>query len=211
MSAGGRDKRNHRRVAGGGDFTPRWVNLRRFYPLRQGSGAQVSGLAALSAELVAVAPSPGIRRTGKQRVSDKKQLCEAVIHKKKRIMTTGVTILLILSAVANADSPSVVTLAERGDPDSQAQLGAMYFYGLGRPRDYIEAERWYRAAAEQGNYQGQWQLGKMYYFGIGVPQDYAEAAHWFRIVAERGDHVRQVQIGRNDKESIRAVPASSER
>ena len=41
-------------------------------------------------------------------------------------MTTGVNHPLdTIRSRANADSPSVVTLAERGDPDSQAQLGAL--------------------------------------------------------------------------------------
>jgi hypothetical protein len=39
--------------------------------------------------------------------------------------------------------------AERGDPTAQHRLADMYYYGRGVPRDYVEAEKWYRRATEQ--------------------------------------------------------------
>lgn len=42
-------------------------------------------------------------------------------------------------------------LAEQGDATAQNNLGVMYEYGLGVPKDDAEAVKWYRMAAEQGN------------------------------------------------------------
>ena len=41
--------------------------------------------------------------------------------------------------------------AERGHPEAQAKLGAMYFSGNGIRKDYAEAARWSRLAARQGD------------------------------------------------------------
>jgi len=40
--------------------------------------------------------------------------------------------------------------AEAGDASAQYNLELMYDHGLGVPRDYTEAVRWFRMAAEQG-------------------------------------------------------------
>jgi hypothetical protein len=64
--------------------------------------------------------------------------------------------------------------AERGDAKSQWALGAMYYYGKGVPKDYIEAVRWYRKSAEQGDATGEYSLSHMYHEGKGLPQDDVE-------------------------------------
>lgn len=38
--------------------------------------------------------------------------------------------------------------AEKGDPEAQLELGKAFEYGRGVPRDYVEAEKWYKRAAE---------------------------------------------------------------
>jgi TPR repeat protein len=52
--------------------------------------------------------------------------------------------------------------AEQGDAKSQWALGAMYYYGRGVPKDYVEAVRWYRKSADQGNDNGEYSLANMY-------------------------------------------------
>ena len=42
-------------------------------------------------------------------------------------------------------------LAKQGDADAQFNLGTMYEYGRGVPKNYKTAVKWYRLAAEQGN------------------------------------------------------------
>jgi len=61
--------------------------------------------------------------------------------------------------------------AERGDAKSQLELGGMYYYGKGVPKDYVEAAHWYLKSAEQGNANAQYSIASMYHNGNGLPQD----------------------------------------
>ncbi|WP_244060850.1 tetratricopeptide repeat protein, partial [Aeromonas caviae] len=70
--------------------------------------------------------------------------------------------------------------AEKGDIDSQATLGAMYWLGEGVPQDDKQAVAWFRKAAEQGNAEAQFNLGVMYSTGQGVPQDIQQVVTWLR-------------------------------
>ena len=85
--------------------------------------------------------------------------------------------------------------AAQTSPAGQWRVGIMYVYGLGVPKDYATAARWFRAAAEQGNDEGQYLLGTMYSSGFGVPRDHASAARWFRAAAEQGNTQGQVLLG----------------
>lgn len=78
-------------------------------------------------------------------------------------------------------------LAEQGDAKSQLALGAMYYYGKGVPKDYVEAAHWYLKSAEQGNVNAQYSVASMYYDGKGLRQDNSEGARWCRRAAEQGD------------------------
>src|ERR1017187_280746 len=62
-------------------------------------------------------------------------------------------------------------LAEQGDARAQNNLGLMYVYGQGVPKDDGLAVEWYWLAAEQGNAAAQNNLGVMYADGRGVPKD----------------------------------------
>ena len=101
--------------------------------------------------------------------------------------------------------------AEEGYEDAQYNLGWMYAFGKGVPKNYKKAAKWFRKAAEdeEGYVQAKWQLGEMYYKGQGVPQDYweamkwfrkaakqeVEAMKWFREEAEQGDDLAQFELG----------------
>jgi len=86
-------------------------------------------------------------------------------------------------------------LAEKGDTRAQHNLGVMYDYGRGVPRDTSKALKWYRRAADQGIPDAQHNLGLMYYHGQGVPQNYTEAARWYRRAADQGMSDSQVNLG----------------
>ena len=106
--------------------------------------------------------------------------------------------------------------ADQGYADAQDELGGMYEFGLGVPRDYSEAEKWfvkagdlvsiakmyasvgdnhgmaakwYRKLADQGNKDAEFRLGEMYRNGTGVPLDYVSAHMWFNLAAGSG-HLR---------------------
>ena len=78
--------------------------------------------------------------------------------------------------------------AERGDAESQFDLGFMYATGFGDfEADSAEALTWYRRAAEQGLAQAQSALGGTYARGDLLEQDFTQAATWCRLGAEQDD------------------------
>ena len=83
----------------------------------------------------------------------------------------------------------------RGDAGAQFDIGLLYAYGLGVPRDDALAVQWFRKAADQGLAVAQNSLGAMYDQGLGVPRDYALAVQWFRQAAVRGDADAQYYLG----------------
>ena len=100
-------------------------------------------------------------------------------------------LVLCVSAAAIAKSkgidPALVAKAKAGDAEAQDQLGEMYYFGEGVPRDYAQAANWYRKAAEQGDADSQYRLGGLFHFGWGVPQDNAQAFAWMKKAAEQED------------------------
>jgi TPR repeat protein len=85
--------------------------------------------------------------------------------------------------------------AERGDADSQCNLGFNYINGIGVTQDDAEAVKWFRKAADQGDAKGQHLLGWMYAEGQGVTKDDVEALKWYRKAAEQGNVKGQVSLG----------------
>lgn len=80
-------------------------------------------------------------------------------------------------------------LAEGGDVQAQNYLGVIYYLGLGVPRDYTEAVRWFGLAALAGHPGAQRNLGTMYQQGLGVPKDLLRAHAWFSLAAVQGHEV----------------------
>ena len=89
-------------------------------------------------------------------------------------------------------------LANGGNAHAQFALGVMYYEGEGVPKDYSQAENWYRKAAEQGFAPAQNNLGLMYDNGSypQVPIDHSEAEIWYRKAAEQGFAEAQFHLGR---------------
>lgn len=85
--------------------------------------------------------------------------------------------------------------ADRGNAVAQYNLGLMYTYSMGIPRDYTEPLKWFLLAAAQGNVRAQQQLAAMYGRGMGVPRDEAEAVKWYRRAAEGGNAYAQTKLG----------------
>ena len=59
-------------------------------------------------------------------------------------------------------------LADAGSPIAQYDVGMLYAYGLGVPRDLTASAAWYRRAAESGVAEAQANLGAAYANGWGV-------------------------------------------
>ncbi len=77
----------------------------------------------------------------------------------------------------------------------QVALARMYLKGLGVPKNYARAMKWFRRAAAQGDARAQFHLGLMYDVGLGVPENSTEAVKWFHRAAEQGDARAQSHLG----------------
>lgn len=77
-------------------------------------------------------------------------------------------------------------LAERGDANSEYNLGLLYARGQGVTQDYAKAMEWYRKAAEQGVPAAEYNLGVMYANGQGLTANADEARKWFLKAADQG-------------------------
>ena len=86
-------------------------------------------------------------------------------------------------------------LAERGNAAAQHNLGTLYNYGLGLPKDLVQALKWYRRAAHGGNANAQTKLGIFLAQGLSVDQNYGQAAKWFREAAEQLHPEAQFNLG----------------
>lgn len=79
------------------------------------------------------------------------------------------------------------TDAQSGNPIAQFNMGVRYAQGQGVDQDYIEAARWYAAAADQGDVPAQFNLGLLFYEGKGVERNITTAFELFRLAALQGD------------------------
>jgi TPR repeat protein len=86
--------------------------------------------------------------------------------------------------------------AEKGDPQSQYQLGHAFSAGrLGLAKDEAEAVRWFRKAAEENHALAQFNLAVCYENGQGVAKDEVEAVKWYRKAAEQDYPFAQFILG----------------
>jgi TPR repeat protein len=74
--------------------------------------------------------------------------------------------------------------ALKGDADAQFDLGKNYETGrIGLPKDFSQAQYWYRKAADQGDPFAEASLGILFNFGKGVERDYVQAYNWYERAA----------------------------
>jgi TPR repeat protein len=76
------------------------------------------------------------------------------------------------------------SLADKGDASAQYYVGRLYEDGMGVPRNYTEAAKWYWAASAQNYTLAEVKLARMYLDGRGVPRSEAKAV---RLYCRAGD------------------------
>ena len=76
-------------------------------------------------------------------------------------------------------------LAEQGHALAQYNLGILYQFGNGVPKNAKAALKWYLKAAEQGHAGSQWRSGVYYDVGVGVLENDKIAVRWFTLAAEQ--------------------------
>ena len=91
------------------------------------------------------------------------------------------------------------TAAARGDAKIQAsaktRIGILYEWGLGVPRDYAEAWKWFLEAANLGDGFAQAYIGDYYFHGIGRERSFTDALHWYRAAADKNVPLGISQVG----------------
>ena len=78
-------------------------------------------------------------------------------------------------------------LANKGEADAQCCLAALYYEGVGVPRNYEEAERWWLRAAKAGSADAYGNLGVFYQ----KRKNYPEASKWLRLGVAQGNALCQ--------------------
>jgi TPR repeat protein len=76
--------------------------------------------------------------------------------------------------------------AERGHAGAMNDLGSLFEYGIGVPKNSATAIVWYERAAESGHIGAMTHLGELSEAGIAVPQDFGNARRWYQQAAGLG-------------------------
>jgi len=77
--------------------------------------------------------------------------------------------------------------ADRGHAGAMNDLGGVFEYGVGVPKNLTTAIVWYERAAELGHAGAMSHLGQLIENGIGTPQDLAKAKRWYEKAAMLGN------------------------
>lgn len=103
---------------------------------------------------------------------------------RKKDWLFAAALFLLLPAAITRSMTNTNTNAKTGP--SLEELGEMYFYGKGVPRDLEKSFDYFRQAADMGSARGQSWVGYFYQTGQGVSPDYGEALRWTQIAANQG-------------------------
>jgi TPR repeat protein len=86
--------------------------------------------------------------------------------------------------------------AQRGDAESQYQLGVLYDRGMGVRPDLAQRQAWWSKAAAQGHAPALVALAELARSGDGVPKNDGEAARLYREAANRGSSEAAIELAR---------------
>ncbi len=90
---------------------------------------------------------------------------------------------------------ALLSAAERGDANSQYQVGGAYLNGNGVMRDVVLGEKWLLAAAERNHVAAQCDLGALYLDGRVLEQNYFDGVKWLNKAADQGDAKAMAGLG----------------
>ena len=88
--------------------------------------------------------------------------------------------------MGTAEFLQLLKRAERGDLDSQYELGLAYLKATGVRKDLNASTEWFRMAALQGDKAAQHNLALAYELGTGVTANQREAVKWYAKAAKQG-------------------------
>jgi TPR repeat protein len=76
---------------------------------------------------------------------------------------------------------------DRGHAGAMNDLGGVFEYGIGVPKNLATALEWYEKAAEFGHAGAMTHMGQLSEEGLEIPQDFANARHWYEKAAALGN------------------------
>jgi TPR repeat protein len=79
--------------------------------------------------------------------------------------------------------------ADRGHAGAMNDLGGVFEYGIGVPKNVATAVAWYERASDFGHAGAMAHLGQLSEDGLDVPQDLAKARRWYEKAAALGNAV----------------------
>ena len=85
--------------------------------------------------------------------------------------------------------------AKAGCAEAQRALGYLYDEGLGLPRNYTKAYKWYARAALQADETACNNIGFLYYNGNGVRRSKKQAKKWYKLAARAGSIIALSNLG----------------
>jgi Sel1 repeat len=116
-------------------------------------------------------------------------------------LTISALLLLYDSTSCDSQAPpkqslhQLLAMAQKGDADSQYQLGMLYEQGSPEAtKDSTKAVEWFRRLAEKGDRRGENALGIAYRHGYGVAEDDAVGFEWFYKAALKGYPAAQANL-----------------
>src|SRR5262245_32543956 len=77
--------------------------------------------------------------------------------------------------------------ADRGHAGAMNDLGGVFEYGVGVPKNMVTALMWYERSAGLGHAGAMAHIGHLSEDGLEVPQDFANARHWYEKAAALGN------------------------
>ncbi|MEI9969815.1 MAG: tetratricopeptide repeat protein [Terracidiphilus sp.] len=98
-------------------------------------------------------------------------------------------------ALTKPSLDQLLSKAQKGDSDSQYQLGLLYEHGSPEtPKDSAEAVKWFIRLADNGDRRGENALGIAYLHGYGVTENEAVGFEWFYKAALKGYPAAQFNL-----------------
>jgi len=96
--------------------------------------------------------------------------------------------------------------ADRGHAGAMNDLGGVFEYGIGLPKNLATALVWYERAAELGHAAAMTHLGELSEDGLDIPQDFANARHWYEQSAALGNADAMNNLGNLFRHGQGVVP-----
>ena len=143
--------------------------------------AEVFELSAEQGNLEAQEFVAGMYYTG---IGVSKDTLKAISHVQKDYKCTSC--FLIVSTDTAKAFKWYAKAAEQGSVESQLQLAAMLYEGIGTEQNYQKAFEWYKKAAEQGNAIAEERLGDCFFYGKGTEKNINEGINWYNKAMQKG-------------------------